>query len=74
MSACHLLLASTVGLAVEVMACSLVPLSLALFLAGGALADSLEMVPLSANPLARLVGPTHYNILGNQLLVIVIGC
>ena len=74
LSACHLLLASTIGLAVEVMAASLVPLSLALSLAGGALADSLQMVPLSANPLARLVGPTHNNIIGNQLLVTVIGC
>ena len=64
----HLLLASTVGLAVEVMAASLVPLSMALSmalsLAGGALADSLEMVPLSANPLARLVGPTQNKYLG----------
>ena len=74
LSACPLLLASTVGLAVEVMASSWLPLSLALSLAGGALADSLEIVPLSANPLARLVGPTHNNIFGNQLLVIVIGC
>ena len=60
----HLLLASTVGLAVEVMAASWVPLSLALSLVGGALADSLEMVPLSANPLARLVGPTQNKYLG----------